>query len=193
MPVLPTRRIAIFALHFVLIYSALILSWPLLRPVYRPLYCTFGNLVFQGGRASTTFREREGDEELDIALRLEKRGSGVWAEMETNSRLIGYLPTVSLIAFVLATPIPWKRRRKALLQGLLLVSLFVALRMAIPLWRDFSRPDALQVYHPGPPGRWFLGILERAFLNAPASWFVVPIFVWVAVAFRRADWEIVEE
>jgi hypothetical protein len=196
------RRIGGFALRFALAYGLLVLAWPLLRPVFRPCYCALGNLLFGdgllGGEASAHFRPLElsgqGDVELDIGLVLTKRGPPpVTARMENNSRLVGYMPMVSLVAFVLASPIPWKRRRRALLIGLALVSAFVAVRMAIPILRDFSNPDALQVFRPGASARRLLEIAERALLRAPASFFVVPIFLWILVAFRREDWEIVAE
>lgn len=204
------RRIGGFALRFALAYGLLVLAWPLLRPVFRPCYCALGNLLFDdgllGSDASAHFRplELSGqggvgphaglDAGLDVGLVLTKRGPpAVTARMENDSRLVGYMPMVSLVAFVLASPISWKRRRRALLLGLALVSAFVAVRMAIPILRDFSNPDALQVFHPGTFTRRLLEIAERALLRAPASFFVVPIFLWILVAFRREDWEIVAE
>lgn len=194
MPPRLARRIAGFGLRFVLAYGLLVAAWPVLRPVFRPFYCALGNVLFEGGEASVHFRPLETAGQLDIQLVMTKRGPPpVTARMENNSRLVGYMPMVSLVAFVLASPIPWKRRRRALWVGLLLTSLFVALRMAIPIWRDFGNADALQVYHPGSFARWVLGIAERAFLNAPASFFVVPVLIWILVAFRREDWAIVDE
>jgi hypothetical protein len=193
------RRIGGFALRFALAYGLLVLAWPVVRPVFRPFYCALGNALFAGGEASARFRPLDGagdldNGDLDIRVELTKRGPPpVTARMENSSHHVGYMPMVSLVAFVLASPIPWKRRRRALLIGLVLVTGFVALRMALPVVRDFSNADALQVYHPGAFARWLLGIAERAFLNAPASFFVVPIFLWVLVAFRQEDWAIVEE
>lgn len=188
----PARRIAGFGLRFALAYAALILAWPLLAHVHRPAYCALGNTLFGGGEASARFRTIEGAGNLDIEVRLTKRGPPlVSAVMKNDSRLVGYMPLVSLVALVLASPIPWRRRRKALLIGLALVTAFVALRMSIPIRRDFSRPDALQVHHPGAFGRWLLDVSERALLDAPASFFVVPVLIWVLVAFRREDWALV--
>ncbi len=191
---IPTKRIAIFALRIASVWLAFALAWPLLAPMYRPFYCAVGNLVFDNGKASAEFSVAEdvkGDHDIDI--RLEKRGSGVWGEAGHSSRLSGYLPTITLITFILATPISWERKRRALLWGLLFVTLYVLLRMWIPIRRDFSNPDALQVYAPGALGRQLIGISERSLVNAPASWFIVPIFIWVGVAFRRTDWELLQD
>lgn len=192
---LPTRRIAGFALRFAVVYLALVAAWPVLAPAYRPVYCALGNVLFRGGEASVEFRTKDPGSDLDVELVLTNRGTGARARMANSSRLIGYLPTVTLIALVLATPVSWKRRRRALLLGLALVTLFVALRMALPIRREFSNPELapLMVHHPGAVGRWALGVAQRAFLRAPASWFVVPILIWIGVAFRRRDWELLEE
>lgn len=191
---LPTKRIAGFALRFALAYGLLILAWSVVRPLYRPMYCMLGNLLFEGGEASARFVALDTADDLDIQILLAKRGPPpVTGRMKNSSRMGGYLPMVSLVAFVLASPISWKRRRRALLWGLVLVTAFVALRMAIPIRENFSNPDALQVHHPGAFGRWALGIADRALVSAPASWFVVPLLIWILVAFRRQDWELVSE
>jgi len=189
---IPTRRIAAFALRVGLIWAAFAAAWPLLAPVYRPLYCTMANLAFRNGEARAEFsvtRAPQGDHDVDILL-TRRSQSGVEGEVQHSSRLSGYLPMITLVAFVLASPISWSRRRKALLVGLLFVGLYVLLRIWVPIWRDFSNPNALQVYDPGGFGRWLMGVLQRSVVDAPASWFVVPIFIWVGVAFRRTDWEL---
>lgn len=189
----PARRIAGFVLRFALLYGILVLAWPLARPLYRPFYCFLGNVLFQGGEGSATFRSLDTDAALDVEVMLHKRSPPPATGTATNnSKGVGYLPIVTIVALVLATPIPWKRRRRALWQGLALVTLFVAVRIGIPIVRDFSKPDALQVHHPGALGVWALGVAERALLAAPASFFVVPILVWALVAFRRQDWELLE-
>lgn len=194
MPRLSTRLVLGFALRFALAYALLVLAWPVVRPAYGAFYCALGNVVFQGGDGEVRFARKERidpQQGFDVEVVMTKRGvPGKKNVMSSSSRLTGYLPTVSLVALVLATPIAWRRRRRALLWGLLLVHVFVALRMGIPIVRDFSNPNAIQVYYPGGFGRWALGIAERAFLRAPASWFVVPILIWILVAFRRDDREL---
>ena len=187
------RRIALSLGRFGLYWGVLVLAWPLFAPLFRPLYCAVGNLALDHGQARASFEVTEkidGDHDVDITLR--KAGTKVTAKMYTSSRLSGYLPLISFVAFCLATPVPWKRRQKALLWGLVFIALFILLRMWVPIRRDFSNPNELQVYDPGALMRWWVGILERAFVNAPASWFIVPIFVWVGTAFQRSDWELLD-
>jgi len=49
-------------------------------------------------------------------------------------------------------------------------------------------PVLLLIFHLGQIGRWILGSAIPALLQAPASRFVGPIFIWALVAFRREDW-----
>ena len=68
---IPTRRIAAFALRVGLIWAAFAAAWPLLAPVYRPLYCTMANLAFRNGEARAEFsvtRAPQGDHDVDILL-----------------------------------------------------------------------------------------------------------------------------
>jgi len=189
---LATRPIAGFLLRFALAYAFLTLAWPLAKPLYRTVYCALGDLCFEGGAASARFEALDTDDDLDVQIHLTKRGPPtITGRMKSSSRLTGWEPTVTLLALILASPIPWTRKRRALLWGLALLTVFVAFRMWVPIRENFSKPDALQVHHPGALGTWALGIASRALVSAPASFFVIPLLLWAVVAFRRQDWELV--
>lgn len=190
------KRIGAFFLRFALAYAVAIALWPLLAGTYRGFYRGVGNVVFGGGDASARFAPAPPDParpaDLDVEIRLTTPAApGTSGRMYNSSRFVGYLPTISLIAFVLATPIPWRRRRTALLVGISLVQVFVVVRMALPIVREFSKESAIQAYHLGAFGQGVLDLALRALLHAPASWFIGPILIWAAVAFRREDWELV--
>ena len=190
---IPTKRIALFAVRVGAYWAAFALAWPLLAPAFRPLYCTVGNLAFNNGEAQAQFKTaKKIDRDHDVDIVLTNSTPGVRGDVFHSARLGGYLPLATFAAFVLASPISWARRRRALRLGLLFLLLYILMRMWVPIWRDFSNPNALQVYDPGAFGRWLMGVLQRSLVDAPASWFVVPIFVWVGVAFRRSDWELLE-
>lgn len=187
------KRIGAFFLRFALAYAVAIVLWSAVGGAYRAFYCGVGNIVFGGGQASARFEAAPPNPaDLDVKITLTTPAApGATGTMGNNSRFVGYLPTISLIAFVLATPIPWRRRRKALLFGLLFVQLLVIVRMALPIVREFSKETAIQAYHLGSFGQAVLDLGLRALLHAPASWFIGPILIWAAVAFRREDWELV--
>ena len=185
-----------FAIRFLAVYAALAwLAWPVLAGAYRELYCALGNVAFASvGAGSVRFTPdpRPGSQYDTLLVMTNRNAPGTVGEMHQSSWNVGYLPTVGLIALVIATPIPWRRRWRALAIGLLMVTAFVLLRMALPIIHDFSNPDDLQVFQRGPVARWILGFAIPALLQAPASQFVGPIFIWALVAFRREDWAIVQ-
>ena len=190
----PHKRIAGFVIRFLLVYTALVLPWPGIEAAYRAFFCSLGSTAFAAvGAGSVRFvpdpQPRSDYDTLLVMTNLDAPRSV--GQMNQSSRRVGYLPTVVLIALVMATPIPWRRRWRALAMGLLMVTAFVVLRMSLPIIRDFSNPNPLQVFHPGPIGRWLLGFASPALLQAPASQFVGPIFIWALVAFRREDWSMV--
>ena len=109
--------------------------------------------------------------------------------MPHSARLTGYLPTAEVIALILALPIPWSRRWKALFWGLVLVNGFVVLRLEITLlyWFSGDRPFAL--YSPGPFWSEVLVGAREVVVVSPMLTFAVPVFIWILVTFRRGDLE----
>jgi hypothetical protein len=99
------------------------------------------------------------------------------------------MPTITLVALILATPVAWRRRGIALLIGLALLIPFVALRIGLPLMLEFAREDLpMRQYQ---FSSWWTSVLMQAkiaLVEAPASFFVVPIFIWIVATFRRSDW-----
>ena len=107
----------------------------------------------------------------------------------TSSRHLGYMPAVVLIVLVLASPVVWHRRLWALLWGLILVHAFIAVRFGFILLSIFHGDKPYTLFRWDPPWDTFL---EEAFIiiaEVPATIYVVPLLIWIAVTFRRADWE----
>jgi hypothetical protein len=188
----PPRRIARFFLVFLAVYAVLAIPWPPVRSGYRVFYCWLGNLAFGslGETGSVRFVPwDEAHKAYDVKLVLTNaRSPGDLGEMHNHSVHIGYYPTVIIVALVLATPVSWRwRRLRALLWCLFWVQVFVVLRMAIPIVRELSKPTALQVFHPGPMALRILLQADIVFVKAPASFFVVPMVIWILATFRRGD------
>ncbi|UCF33107.1 MAG: hypothetical protein JSV78_12315 [Phycisphaerales bacterium] len=188
----PPKRIAGFFVTFLVVYALLAIPWPPVRSGYRAFYCWLGNLTFGslGETGSVRFAPwGERHQAYDVKLVLSNaRSPGDLGEMHNNSINIGYYPTVIIVALVVATPVSWRwRRLRALLWCLLWVHVFVLFRMAIPIIRELSKPTVLQVFHPGPVALRILLQADIAFVKAPASFFVMPIVIWILVTFRRGD------
>ena len=110
------------------------------------------------------------------------------AHLGYSSRYVGYLPTATLIALVIATPTPWSRRWRALFWGLVLVNGFVGVRVAIGLVVGF-REVGLFVY--GPFGKTVVDLAYKAVAVSPVTSCVVPALIWILVTFRREDFDTV--
>jgi exosortase/archaeosortase len=99
----------------------------------------------------------------------------------------GYLPTAEVLALILATPIPWVRKWKALLAGLVLVHVLVLLRVLVVLIFGFSAAGAVALFHPGPLARSALTMLFNVVAVGISFTYVAPVFLWIAVAIRQQE------
>ena len=100
--------------------------------------------------------------------------------------MYGYKPTITLVALVLATPVAWRRRGIALAVGLVLVQGFILFRVGLKLMEQLADP-ALGHFVPSSFWRSVLDQLMATFVNAPASYYIVPTFVWIIVCLRPKD------
>ena len=187
----PAKRLSGFFLRCVLYYGLLVVPWPGLIDGYRAFFRAGGNLLFKsfsdGG--SVSFEPLSShDHAKDTRLVLRKtKPLPVSGDMDIKSVYVGYRPTIFLIALVLAAPVPWSRRLWALWWGLVLVNAFVAFRVWLQLVNAYSDPNALNLY---PLSPFWKGMLRAAVLvlfRAPAAHYVVPMFIWMLVTFRRGD------
>jgi hypothetical protein len=92
-----------------------------------------------------------------------------------------------LVTLVLLTPVPWRRRWRALAWGLVLVGGFVLLRMWLIIFNAFCSPTALALFDPSPFWRRTLAFTTEMLTKSLTTSFVVPLAIWVLVCFRRGD------
>lgn len=174
---------------FLLIYGLLIVPWPGVKSAYAMGVRATGRVLLSnfGGLGTVEFQRVEGAEpaDPDIVMHLRDRENTTINQVSSNSRHLGYLPTVTLIALILATPAPWPRRRRALYWGLLLVTGFVFLRLALLLLDGFSEAHPFFIARP-----YWRAVIWRAstLVSLSSVWFMAPIVIWSLVSFRTADW-----
>ena len=190
---LPLKRLLWFFVKLVLAYALLIAPWPGLREAYAACFRAGGTLLFSsfGADGRVGFKPAESKRKgLDLEMTLtNQRVPGVGTTVTYNSGLRGYFPTAFLVALIAATPTPWSRRWKSLLWGLLLVNLFVAFRLALMLFQQFSGTHAIALFDPSPFRDGVLRELTVNLVDAPTSHFMVPLFNWIIVAVRRKELE----
>ena len=113
---------------------------------------------------------------------------GSFGGLKTSSRMMGYAPTVVIIALFVATPTTWRRRGWGLLWGLLLVHLFIAVRLSLPIAKDgFAAEKAYALFHPS--DFWF-GVLERVktvVVDNPTAYLAVCVIIWLLICFLNGS------
>jgi hypothetical protein len=187
----PPKRIAWFVARLVLFYTLLILPWPVLPQAYAAVYRTVSNVVFGsfGTEGVVRFQKPARPGKMDSEIAIRRRASPVIGTTSHSARFTGYVPTAFVVALILATPLPWSRRGKALLWAMLLVHVFIALRQVINLLYWFSGDSPWCLFQPGPIWSSVLKALFGAVVVSPTLSFIAPIFIWLVATFRRADWQ----
>lgn len=190
-----TKRIIGFFCVSVLIYVPLMVPWPGLATAYSRLYRTGAAFLFESLAPEGTIRFHPlNDVENDIRIIFYNRDQvGPDGNMPAvgfinhNSRRDGYIYIAFLIALVLASPIPWRRKGWALFWGMILIHGFIALKLAIWAIYGFNKePLSLIVLSPF----WQRALLLTidVFVRNLTFGFIVCVFIWILVSFCREDW-----
>ncbi len=182
-----SRPILGFAVRFLLVYGVLMGLWPVVRGAYRELFRTGGDSFF-GSLCSVRF-EPEGTDDTKIFVK--SRGSSKETWMKVSTRHVGYISTAAAIGLIVANPIPWSRRARALLWGLILVHGFIALRLGILIVyvMSLSGRDSLAL----PATLWNLSV-DRGVLSistGQAFSYIGPVVIWLLVSLRREDLDMI--
>lgn len=187
-----TRSLCGFFVRFMVVLLLLAALWPLVANAYTTFFCAAGNLLFGtfGSHGEVRFVRSTDPEDKpgDSAVKLYNSQSRVGVRVSGISSLdLGYRPTAFLLALVVATPIPWARRRRALLWALFWVNVYVAFRALVFLLVNFSRGDPVALFTPGP-----LALKLRTFafyfvVLSYAGWLVGPLPIWAFLCLGRSD------
>ncbi len=176
--------------RFLAVFVLLMIPWPGVGEAYGAFFRAGGNLLFSSFGTGGLVRFlplEESDGVHDHVVHAENLQTGMAVGVRGRSRITGYQPTAYVIALIVATPLPWSRRLKALAWGLLLVNAYVAVRMLLLLLVTFSS-DALGLFSPGAVMRTVLGFSEWVVVRSFGGSFVVPLGIWALAMFRRGDW-----
>lgn len=186
------KRISWFFCCCAFVYALLVAPWPGVRSTYHACFRAGGNFLFGAvGTGAAKFAPLSSpgkDSDTLVTLR-KRRPPYPEADMRISSIRVGYWPTVFLIALAVATPIPWTRRWRALVLGLICVHAFIALRIGLFLVDAFSNDDMLAVYSFSGWFKFALHSTSLVLFRSPAVHYIGPLFIWLAVTFRRGDFE----
>ncbi len=189
---LRTRRLVGSICLFVLVYGLLTAPWPGVQACYSTAYRAVANSLFGsfGSEGIVRFELRPSQGKwADTSVTIARRGSSEGIVIPHSPRLRGYLPTVELIALILATRVPWSRRWRALMWGLVWVHGYILLKLVIALLHAYDGTDPWCLYALGPFSSKVLHGTYEVFVRSGTTPFLVPVFLWLLVTFRSSDWE----
>lgn len=195
---LPVKLILRFLGWFSLGIALLIAPWPKLEEAYAKLLRVEAELLFGnfGAKGIVLFRptDEPSDALHDTKIFLGHRdivkpnGMRTMKVVKMSTRYIGYMPTALVVALVLATSLPWRRRLGSLAWGLFWVHCFVAFVLLIIILHKYNQSETIGLYQWTGFSRSLLNAAHEVFVTYIGPFFLVPVFIWVAVCFRREDW-----
>jgi hypothetical protein len=188
------KRVLKSLLGLVVVYCLIMACWPVLGKVYTRFYCVGANFLFGsfGSKGIVEFVEsKEAGKDIEVRLynaqRRDQNGAMIGVRASHSSREDGYIYAAFLVALIAATPITVKRKLWALLWGLVLLHCFIALKLAVRLIDGFSNEPVRLFVISSFWKKGFYTFYQEFIVNVTFG-FVVAIFIWVLVTFRRGDW-----
>ena len=210
-------RITGMVLRFALLYGLLYWGWIGVKDFYPKVFRNAAQYMFGefGSSGVVIFQPVSEQEKLDktfqehdvtvlflnqqimdeLSLQASNQGNTGTVEVKVEikksfliSRTLGYIPTIFVVALVLATPSGTSRKLSALFAGLILVNCFVAIRLMVFVLHEFSHRESLSVILLSPFWKNVLSEFYYILVLNIGTTEIVPVFIWILVSFRRSDW-----
>lgn len=196
----PIKR---FVLIFLGIYGVMLVAghWGGIGNAYQKLIQSAGNSLFQEmwSDGLADFQEEKDPlqkgmdtvimlvnrEELGQA-RAENRGVNV-IKVYFSSWQSGFLSTAFLLALILASPVPIRRKLISTGIGLALITLFVLFRLWINLMFSWDENPNLNVVEYSSFSSGLIHFLDGIFVKHIVISFVIPVVLWILITFGKGD------
>ncbi len=189
------RLLSLYFLSLLAIYVALVALWSVVDGAYLPALRAVETEVF------SSYFQPEGHVEflpyagkkpgLDLEILLGTRKSRALNQMiavPVRGLNRCYAPMCLLISLVLVSPVPWRRRSMALLMALVLFHVWLTFGFSWAIVDKFSNDDVFALYSFSPFVKKAVSFVSMTLTQSTFTQFVVPVFIWVLVTFRRGDW-----
>ncbi len=111
------------------------------------------------------------------------------AEIILGTTRTGYIPLGLMIALILASPITLKRKLFALGAGLIAFHIWIYTYMYIWIWFAYNQYPYLDVGTLSGFAKDVLNNLYRILIVEMGPRYIVPVFIWFLVSFRKSDWQ----
>jgi hypothetical protein len=186
------------ALWAVLVHAALVLAWPLARPLYAPAYRALENLGvslvdplpgpievrFEPGTDPLLEIDLIGMDTIVTLRHREMNGAGRFG---ASSFFHAYFPTSVLVAlFLVATPLAWRARLVPFLIAFVLLHLFLLARgyVAILYCHAQSTLEGRPLMPLSPAGLRALQLAWHFAWNEMFTNYLVPLALWGVCVFK---------
>jgi hypothetical protein len=190
----PKGIIRFFCL-FLLVFGLLLAPWPGVGRAYTIFYSKgasflFGSIGATGAAQFEPLNDSEYHLRVILFNRTRRTADGDILRIRTrhNSRHAGYIYVAFLIALIMGTPIPARRKAWALFWGIILIHGLVALKLGLRIFHTFNNKP-LSLFSLNPFCSRVLSITHQVFAVNATFGFIVCVFIWILVSFRRRDWE----
>ena len=188
----PTRQTVCFAVVALGVYIVMMAPWPGVEKGYAAVFRVIGNAVgsplatMWGGKAEVIALD-EADSDNDTLARIGNLSNRMARKATLSSRYMGYTSVALTVALVVGTPLPWRRRMYALLWGVLLIHVFIALRL-LAKFMYLGNLEPVHLFQWSPWSWAVIRVAHHLLVTVSEAKFVGPVFVWLIVAVRRDVW-----
>lgn len=173
------------------LFALSMIRWAPLERVYGAFFRAQGEL-FLGIDTEThriDFEALRPPEINDTRIRIGRTGERTALRVDCRSRLLGYQPMAVFLALLLATPMPMRRKLRALLLGGLLVSAYVLFRIELLILKGWTEHvKHCTAVHSGflKSEAWWhaLDNVTAIFVLETSVYILIPTVIWGIVAFR---------
>lgn len=194
---LPHKPALRFLVCFAIWYALLLFSWPITGQAYCAAFRAVGTLVYGSNDRSKeitfeSFPRGHHSHYTRVVIvnpaKMKPDGSGPVRNLDLDTRAFGWMPLALLTALILATPLPWKRRRRALLWGLFVQQGFVIIALGYCIWNESTEIGLVSLSAAGKDA----AVAVRAMLAGQLI-VAVPVLIWILTTFRRGDFQTAEK
>ena len=192
---LRSKTLLLFLLKAVIIYGLLSVPFSFYDEIYGKIYRNVAEVFFSKFRENGFVKFREWKEPVTTHINVGNNamirpdGTSDTAAIDVNTRYLGYLPTILLIALVLASPVPWKRRLPAVAAGLILVTLLIMFKQWISLLWLCEQHPFLQLTNFSGTGKKLLTFFNTFISVTSSSVLYFVVAIWLMVTFRVGDFK----
>lgn len=188
----PRNPIILFLCKFVVLYVLLVLPWPGWDRIYGAYFRTLGRAVFasEHGLRDLSFETMGPDFPHPLYTRVVISNRRVIAanelvpvrNLDLDAQAFGWKPTALLLALIVATPLAWRRRGRALLWGLPVAQIIILMFLGFCIWNESTEVGLVTLT---PFWKNFAEGVKGLLVTQYDM--VMPVVVWILVTFRPED------